>query len=151
MDNLPNEMASFLQHNSKTNYFNYIHKSSGFNQNRNEYILDMLLYSVLKSYVVCNELSLQSKPVVQEIEQIMEQEMFWDETIHMLKVRLFMVDLETYNQAIDLISTKISDSYFLNLLENPNFVPNKMKWIIYYLIEEMETLTDGVERKRAIG
>lgn len=145
MKNLQIEMASFLSHNNQTNYFHYLHKGNGMDQNRNEYILDMLLYSVLKSYAVFNG---KENKVVQIINAIMKQEMFWNETIAMLKMRLFMVDLETYNQAINIINTNIDDADFLTLLEKEDYVPNNLKWIVYYLIEEMETLSDISERKR---
>lgn len=145
MKNLQIEMASFLSHNNQTNYFHYLHKGNGMDQNRNEYILDMLLYSVLKSYAVFNG---KENKVVQIINAIMKQEMFWNETIAMLKMRLFMVDLETYNQAINIINTNIDDADFLTLLEKEDYVPNNLKWIVYYLMEEMETLSDISERKR---
>lgn len=149
--NLQNEMTSFLYHNAQTNYFYYLHKGDGMDQNRNEYILDMLLYSVLKSYVVFNGMNMQDNKVVQIINTILERDLLWNETIAILKRRLFMVDLETYNQAITLLNINIDDAYFINFLENAqDYIPNKLKWIVYYLTEEIETLNDISERRRAV-
>lgn len=151
MKNLQNEMTSFLYHNAQTNYFHYLHRGDGTNQNRNEYILDMLLYSVLKSYVVFNGMNIQDNKVVQIINTILEHDLPWNEIIAVLKRRLFMVDLETYNQAITLLTINIDDAYFMNFLENAqDNISNKLKWIVYYLTEEMETLDDISERRRAV-
>lgn len=154
MKNLQNEMTSFLYHNAtaQTNYFYYLHRGDGTNQNRNEYILDMLLYSVLKSYVVFNGMNIKDNKVIQVINTIMESDLLWDETIAVLKRRLFVVDLETYNEAIELLTLKnIDDAYFMNFLENAqDNISNKLKWIVYYLTEEMETLDDISERRRAV-
>lgn len=149
--NLQNEMTSFLYHNEQTNYFHYLHRGDGTNQNRNEYILDMLLYSVLKSYVVFDGINIKDNKVVQIINTIMERDLLWNETIDILKRRLFMVDLETYNQVITLLNINIDDTYFMNFLENAqDNISNKLKWIVYYLTEEMETLSNIAEHRRAV-
>lgn len=151
MGNLQNEMASFLYHNEQTNYFHYLHKGNGMDQNRNEYILDMLLYSVLKSYMVFNGMNMEDNKMVQIINTIMELEIPWNETIAILKNRLFMVDLETYNQAIALLNINIDDAYYMDLLEAAQaYKINKLKWLVYYLTEEMETLSDISECRRKV-
>lgn len=149
--NLQNEMTSFLYHNAQINYFYYLHKGDGMDQNRNEYILDMLLYSALKSYIVFNGMNMQDNKVVQIINTILERDLLWNETIAILKRRLFMVDLETYNQVITLLNINIDDAYFMNFFENAqDNVLNKLKWIVYYLTEEMETLSNIAEHRRAV-
>lgn len=149
MKNLQNEMTSFLYHNEQTNYFYYLHKGNGMDQNRNEYILDMLLYSVLKSYVVFKGMNIQDNKVVKIINTVLKSDLLLNETIAILKNRLFMVDLETYNQAITLLNINIDDEYFMNLLETAqDDLSSKLKWIIYYLSEEMETLSNIVEHRR---
>lgn len=151
MKNLQNEMTSFLYHNEQMNYFYYLHKGDGMDQNRKEYILDLLLYSVLKSYFVFNKINMPENKVVQIINSIMERDLFWNETIAILKNRLFMVDIDTYNQVIALLTLNIDDTYFMDSLENAqDYIPNKLKWIVYYLTEEIETLNDISERRRAI-
>lgn len=70
--------------------------------------------------------------------------------ITILKIKLFMADVETYNEAIEEIKTNIDDTYFLTIIENLNPATEKMNTIVSNLLEEMETLR-SVSRIRLLA
>lgn len=148
MKNMDYELQAFLQNNHQVNYFHYIYKNDGLNLERKEYIFNMLLYVLFKSYVLFRSTNVKSK-VFEILDEILSEEVSLEESLILLKIRVFMIDLETFNEAIEWITTtstlNLDEDYFWTLIKN-NSIIEQLKTFVSYLSEEMDNAT----RKRRV-
>ncbi len=102
------EVSVFLEENDKHSYFYYMRRGNGALEKQKDFILDMLFQWLLQAYMAFHVPKVFDNKVFTKMEEILNKDINFVEKMTILKNELFMEDINTYMEAIELISSYIN-------------------------------------------